>query len=91
MLVFYAQDKERHHIERVKIERSNLLTYGEDVDLHLSIASGAANTTIVKGKLEFGREYLVSRGEKLVFDLKPSVICEYSNHYPFDFCYMYKI
>ena len=91
MLVFFAQDKERHHIDRVKVDRSNYLSYDEDIDFWICHASGAADTKVVKGKLEFGKEYLVSRGEELGFGLKPSVVCEYSHHWPFDYCYLYKL
>jgi hypothetical protein len=91
MLVFYAQEKEKHHIEHIKVERTNYLLYEEDVDLWVNHASGAANTKIVKGKLVFGCEYLVSRGEELGFGLKPDIVCEYNRHWPFDFCYLYKL
>lgn len=91
MLVFYAQDKVRRHIYHVKVERSNLLSYEEDVELWIGLAANCAGTKVIKGKLEFGKEYLVSRGEELGFGLKPSVVLEYSNHWPFDFCYMYKL
>lgn len=91
MLVFYAQDKEKHHIGYVNVERSNYLTLEEDMDYWACHVSGAANTKIAKGKIVFGQEYLYSRGEELGFGLKPSVVLEYSGHWPFDFCYMYKL
>lgn len=91
MLVFYAQDKVRHQIYHVKVKRHDLLSYEEDVELWIGHATNCAGTKVIKGKLEFGKEYLVSRGEELGFGLKPNIICEYNRHWPFDFCYLYKL
>ena len=91
MLVFYAQDKVRHHFYHVKVERHDHLSYEEDVELWIGHATNCAGTKVIKGKLEFGKEYLVSRGEELGFGLKPDIIVEYNRHWPFDFCYMYKL
>lgn len=90
MLVFYAQDKERHHIVTMEPVKHDNLTDEENLDLWVCHASDAACTKIKKGKLEYGKRYLVSRGKELGFGLKPAVVLEYSNNWPWDFCYLYK-
>lgn len=53
-------------------------------------AAGAASTKLIKGRISFQRNYLVSRGKELPF-VKPSAVAEYSEHWPYDFCYFYKL
>lgn len=91
MLVFFATTKEKYDLTYVDVLRHDLLSYDEDVDLWANHSSGAANTKIIKGKLVFGQMYLVSRGKEIGYHLKPSVVLEYSSHWPYEFCYLYKI
>ena len=93
MLTFYAWDGKKHYFRFGYLEaRENpSLTAEENIDENIAFAAKAADTKIIKGKLEYGCEYLVSRGEELVFDLKPDVVCEYSSHWPWDYCYLYKL
>ena len=93
MLAFYAGDSKKHYFRFVYMEacRNPRLTAEENIDANITFATNAADTKIIKGKLEYGCEYLVSRGEELVFDLKPDVVCEYSSHWPWDYCYLYKL
>lgn len=92
MLLFYAADKERHHFAVINLERSDYTTYDKDVDIWLNHAANSAGVSLVKGKLEFGKRYLVSRGEDLAhWGLKSAVTLEYCNHWPWDFCYLYKL
>ena len=91
MLLFYAEDRKKHHFVYMEAVEKAYLTAEENIDLNIGFASNAAGTKIIKGKLEYGCEYLVSRGEELGFDLKPDVVCEYSNHWPWDYCYLYKL
>ena len=91
MLPFFAEDKKKHHLVWIKATKSPNLTEEQNIDLNITYAASAACTKIIKGKLKFGCEYLVSRGEELGFGLKPDVVCEYSSHWPWDFCYLYKL
>lgn len=90
--MFFASDKYRFNY--LKAEESPNYTTEQNIDLAITLAAGAADTKIVDGKLEFGAEYLVSRGKSLErFEpgLKPDVVCEYSGHWPCAFCYLYKL
>lgn len=91
MLPFYAEDGKKHHFVYMKASENPRLTAEENIDVNITFAASAACTKIIKGKLEYGREYLVSRGEELGFNLKPDVVCEYSSHWPWDYCYLYKL
>ena len=53
-------------------------------------ASGAAGTKLIKGKVMLKGLYLVSRGKELPFP-KPDAVAEYSSHWPYDYCYLYKL
>ena len=53
-------------------------------------ASGAAGTKLIKGKIMLKGLYLVSKGKELPFP-KPDAVAEYSSHWPWDFCYFYKL
>lgn len=91
MLQFFAADGKKHHIVYMEAINHAELTREEDIDVNITFASNAADTKIIKGTLEFGCEYLVSRGEDLGFGLKPDVVCEYSSHWPWEYCYLYKL
>ena len=91
MLQFFAADGKKHYFVYMEAIKHAGLTREEDIDVNISFASNAAGTKIIKGTLEFGCEYLVSRGEELGFGLKPDVVCEYSSHWPWDYCYLYKL
>ena len=53
-------------------------------------ASGAAGTTLIKGRITLKGEYLVSKGKELPFS-EPNAVAEYSSHWPYDYCYFYKL
>jgi len=53
-------------------------------------ASGAAGTKLTKGNIRLDGVYLVSRGKKLPY-IKPNAVAEYSEHWPHDFCYFYRL
>lgn len=53
-------------------------------------ASNAAGTKLIKGRITLKGEYLVSRGKELPF-CKPNAVAEYSSHWPYDFCYFYRL
>lgn len=91
MLPFYAEDGKKHHFFYMEARENPRLTAEENIDVEITLAANAADTKIIKGKLEYGCEYLVSRGEELGFGLKPDVVCEYSRHWPWDYCYLYKL
>jgi hypothetical protein len=91
MLPFYAEDGKKHHFVYMEAIKHPRLTAEENIDANITFAANAAATKIIKGKLEYGREYLVSRGEELGFGLNPDVVCEYSSHWPWDYCYLYKL
>lgn len=91
MLSFFAADGKKHHLVRMEANVHPGLTDEENIDVNIAVASGAAGVKIIKGKLENGCEYLVSRGEELGFGLKPDVVLEYSSHWPWDYCYLYKL
>jgi len=91
MLQFFAADGKKHHFVYMEAIKHDKLTREEDIDVNIGFASNTADTKIIKGTLEFGCEYLVSRGEELGFGLKPDVVCEYSSHWPWDYCYLYKL
>ena len=91
MLPFYAEDRKRHHFVYMEAIENPRLTAEENIDANITFAANAAGTKIIKGELEYGCEYLVSRGEELGFNLKPDVVCEYSSHWPWDYCYLYKL
>jgi hypothetical protein len=91
MLQFFAADGKKHHIVYMEAIKHAELTREEDIDVNICFASNAACTKIVKGTLEFGRDYLVSRGEELGFGLKPDVVCKYSRNWSWDYCYLYKL
>lgn len=91
MLAFYAEDNKKHHFLYMSPTRNPRLTEGENMKLVVEFAACAAGTKIIEGKVEWGKQYLVTRGEVLGFGKKPDVTCEYSRHWPWDFCYMYKL
>ena len=91
MLPFFAADGKKHHFVYMETIENPRLTKEENIDVNVTFASNAACTKIIKGTLEFGCEYLVSRGEELGFGLKPDVICKYSSHWPWEYCYLYKL
>ena len=91
MLPFYAEDGKKHHFVYMEAIKHDKLTREENIDVNITFAANAADTKIIKGKLEYGCEYLVSHGKELGFNLKPDVICEYDSHYPWDYCYLYKL
>jgi len=66
--------------------------YGEKIGKqHLvESASGAACTKLIKGRVGFKGTYLISKGKELPI-LKTNAVAEYSNHWPYDFCYFYKL
>ena len=91
-LVFYAEEKQKHHVAYMVAKESEELSKKENDDLNISMAAGAADTKIVKGKFKPGARYLVCRGEEFPFCyVKPDIIGEYSSHWPHDFCYLYKL
>ena len=66
--------------------------FGEEDGLRYFVesASGAAGTKLTKGKVLLKGLYLVSRGKELPLP-KPDAVAEYSSHWPYDFCYFYKL
>jgi len=91
ILPFYAADGKKHQFVYMEAKEHAELTKEENVDVNIGFASNASCTKIIKGTLEFGCEYLVSRGEELGFGLKPDIVCEYSSHWLWDYCYLYKL
>lgn len=91
MLSFFAEDGKKHHFFYMEAIENPHLTAEENIDVNIIFAAGAAGTKIISGKLKYGCEYLVSRGEELGFGLMPDVVCEYSSHWPWDYCYLYKL
>ena len=91
MLVFYTEDRKRHHFLSMTAIENEKLTAEQNLENNIVFASNSAGVKIIRGKIKYGQKYLVSRGEKLGFSLKPAVVLEYSNHWPWDFCYMYKL
>lgn len=65
--------------------------YGKEGKKHfVESASNAAGTQLVQGKVSLKTAYLVSRGKQLPFP-KPDAVAEYSSHWPYDFCYFYRL
>lgn len=92
MLAFYAGLKEKHHIVYVEATVIPTVTKEENIDIIVCHGSNAACTKIIKGEIVLGNEYIVSRGEELTgFGLEPDAVGEYSSHWPWDFCYFYKL
>lgn len=92
MLAYFAEDKKKHHFIYMAPERNERLTEDENVENAIVFAANVAGTKIVKGKVEWGNQYLVTRGEALdSFGLEADVTLEVSNHWPWAFCYMYKL
>ncbi len=91
MMLFYSQDRERHHLLSIDVKRSDNLPYDVDMELWVTHAAGCAGVKLIKGKLELGKKYLVSRGERLGWGLKPAAVIEYPRSWPWDYCYVYKL
>lgn len=91
MLPLFAGDGKKHQLVWMQATEHPNLTEKENIELNITYASNTACSKIIKGKLKLGCEYLVSRGEKLGFGLKPDVVCEYSSHWPWTHCYLYKL
>lgn len=63
---------------------------GEGTKHFVESASNAAGTKLIKGKITFNGTYIVSRGKELPF-YKPNAVAEYSSHWPYDYCYFYRL
>lgn len=53
-------------------------------------ASGAAGTKLIKGRVSLKSKYLVSKGKELPY-IKPNAVAEYGEHWPYDYCYFYRL
>lgn len=91
MLAYYAEQKEKHYLVYVNANVIPTVTMEENIDIIVCHAASAACTKIIKGKIVLGKEYIVSRGEELGFGLEPDAVGEYSSHWPWDYCYFYKL
>ena len=56
----------------------------------VEFASGAAGTKLIKGRVELNGAYLISKGKELPY-IKPNAVAEYSEHWPYDYCYFYRL
>lgn len=65
--------------------------YGNsDVKSIIKIASGCAGVKLIKGRIRLKGKVLVSRGQELPY-LKPVAVIEYAGHWPWDYCYLYRV
>lgn len=86
----YATRKEKYDV--VVYNPETWKEYGKEEGVRHAVesASNAAETKLVEGKISLDATYLVSRGKKLS-SYKPDAVAEYSSHWPYDYCYFYKL
>lgn len=82
--------KERFDIEFFPMGIFEKIELCDELELFLTISSGCAATKLIKGRVCTKGSYLVSRGKELNC-CKPDAVAEYSRHWPYDYCYFYKI
>ena len=83
--------KERYNIEFYNLDIFSDLLNMDDETL-ASFFSNAAGSKKIKGRLPRKGSILVSRGEELpIYRVKPIAVIEYSRHWPYDYCYVYRL
>lgn len=85
--------KEKFHIIALNAKNWEELNYkkAECIQMFVEIAANAAGTKLIKGRISLKSMYLISRGCELPCSSKPDAIAEYSTHWPYDFCYFYRV
>lgn len=56
----------------------------------MTFGANSAGVQLVSGKLPVRGVYIFSRGNK-IHGAEPVAVIEYSHHWPYDFCYVYKL
>lgn len=69
---------------------TDLLSKDSSEEWLVGFFSRSAGAKLIKGRITLKGEYLVSRGKELPF-CKPNAVAEYSSHWPYDFCYFYRL
>lgn len=85
--------KEKFHIIALNAKNWEDPNYKKEecIQMFVESASNVADTKLIKGRISLKSMYLVSRGSELPCYSKPDAIAEYSRHWPYDFCYFYRV
>ena len=89
-LAFVSEQAAKKEKFDVDVFNTDYLSKDSSVQWLVELFANCALAKIVKGKITHKGAYLISRGKKLPY-LEPTAIIEYEGHYPYDFCYVYRL
>lgn len=82
-----AHMKKRH----IQFIDADLWPDKSDEKNFIIVACHSAGAKLVKGKIVLKGKYIASCGDKLPTDTEPVAVIEYNGHWPWDFCYLYRV